>query len=55
MRPDWLLTLTGADQVAPPSVEREKKMRLLQVEAALVPGPPPLVQPESPERSSQAT
>src|SRR5260370_1410572 len=39
---------------APRWVGGEKKPRLLQGEEALVPGPPPLVQPASPERSSQA-
>jgi hypothetical protein len=52
-RPAWLLILTGVPQVVPPSVERTNQMRDLQVEAALVPGPLPLVQPESPERSFQ--
>ena len=49
-----VVDLPGADQVAPPSVERENQMRVLQADAVLVPGSlPALVQPVSPERSVQ--
>ena len=34
----WLLIITAGAQVAPPSVERENQMRVLQVDAALEPG-----------------
>ena len=51
----WLLIITGAAQVAPPSVERANQMRVLQVEAALVPGSlAAVVQPVAPVRSVQA-
>jgi len=40
--------------VAPPSVERENQIRVLQVEVVLVPGSfVAVVQPLSPERSLQ--
>ena len=34
----WLLSIVAAPHVAPPSVERANQMRVLQVEATLVPG-----------------
>jgi hypothetical protein len=51
-RPLWLFSMAGEDQVLPPSDERANQIRVLQLEDVLVPGPLPVVQPDSPERSA---